>query len=290
VRRRAFSRPAERPAFGGALFAPERAFPKTGLVVRRRSEATCRTPGRFNRTRSGLPERKAGGGFRRIPNQERQPFRAPGRAATAYFQMVLVRVCPVGVPRPGALPRSSVGCADPKNPAQLLRSRIRAALAVRRGPCLRELHRKILCHLASSIVIFQVQRFRAFGSPWWASGGRPPRLRIPRGPRTAVRVLAGLSSAFPRPSLGRSAGRGNALCCLDRGFMVSDIRFFGYFLHYPQTAQTPKRYPPKAAPIQRMDRLGTVWGGVSSPNGPVWGVWGVCTVWGVWPVWGFSVC
>ena len=40
--------------------------------------------------------------------------------------------------------------------------------------------------------------------------GRPPRLRFPRGPRSAVRVLAGLSSAFPRPSSGRSAGRGNA--------------------------------------------------------------------------------
>jgi len=37
-----------------------------------------------------------------------------------------------GLPRPGALPRSSVGCADPKTPAQLLRFRVRAALAVRR--------------------------------------------------------------------------------------------------------------------------------------------------------------
>ncbi len=37
-----------------------------------------------------------------------------------------------GLPRPGALPRSSVGCADPKNPAQLPRFRVRAALAVRR--------------------------------------------------------------------------------------------------------------------------------------------------------------
>jgi len=66
-------------------------------VVRRRSETTCRTPGRFNRTRSGLPERKPGGGFRRIPNRKRRPFRVPGRAATAQFRKGLVRVCPVGV-------------------------------------------------------------------------------------------------------------------------------------------------------------------------------------------------
>jgi len=47
--------------------------------------------------------------------------------------------------------------------------------------------------------------------------GRPPRLPIPRGPRSAVRVLAGLSSAFNRPSVGRSAGRLNALPVLSAG-------------------------------------------------------------------------
>ncbi len=35
--------------------APERAFPKTGQVVRRRSETTCRTPGRFNRPSPNIP-------------------------------------------------------------------------------------------------------------------------------------------------------------------------------------------------------------------------------------------
>ena len=49
------------------------------------------------------------------------------------FRKGLVRVCPVGLSRPGALLLSSVGCADPKKPAQRFRSRIRAALAVRRG-------------------------------------------------------------------------------------------------------------------------------------------------------------
>jgi len=200
-----------------------------------------------------------------------------------------------GLPRPGALPRSSVGCADPKKPgatppiphtggarrpAVPPDSRFRASIG-----CAGK------CHPPSFIVIFdQAQRSRAFGSPWWASGGRPPRFQIPRGPRIAVRVLAGLSSAFPRPFLGRSAGRGNALCCLEAGFPVPGFRFFGFFCSYPQTPQTPKRYPPKASTIACLDRLGTVWGGVSSPNGPVWGVCGVCTVWGVWAVWGFSVC
>ena len=53
---------------------------------------------------------------------------------------------------------------------------------------------------------------RARGPLWLVPrGGRPADdrhgFRIPRGPRTAVRVLAGLSSAFPRPSLDRSAGQ-----------------------------------------------------------------------------------
>jgi len=52
-------------------------------------------------------------------------------------------------------------------------------------------------------------------------GGRPADdrhgSRFPRGPRSAVRVLAGLSSAFNRPSVGRSAGRLNALSVLPAG-------------------------------------------------------------------------
>lgn len=56
-------------------------FPKTGRVVRRRSETTCRTLDRFNRTRSGLPERKAG----EFQIKERRPTPAPGRAATAHL-------------------------------------------------------------------------------------------------------------------------------------------------------------------------------------------------------------
>ena len=42
-----------------------------------------------------------------------------------------------------------------------------------------------LRHLLSLVVIDnQAQRFRAFGSPWWASGGRPPR--VPDPARAAI--------------------------------------------------------------------------------------------------------
>jgi len=57
----------------------------------------ARSTGDVAGKRSGLPEHKVGGGFRRIPNGERQPFRAPGRAASASIRKGLVRICPVGV-------------------------------------------------------------------------------------------------------------------------------------------------------------------------------------------------
>ena len=116
-----------------------------------------------------------------------------------------------GLPRPGALPLSSVGCADPKN-----RRNSSDSAYGRRSP-------------SGGSASF------AFGSPWWASGGRPPRLRIPRGPRIAVRVLAGLSSAFNRPSVGRSAGRLNALPLV--GITVSRHRASGFW-GYPSTPLT----------------------------------------------------
>ena len=202
VRRRAFSRPAERPAFGGALLAPERAFPKTGQVVN-----LAGLTGR----EAAFPNASTGSGFRRIPNQKRRPFRAPGRAATATSKTCLCAFARSGLPRPGALPLSSVGCADPKN-----RRNSSDSAYGRRSP-------------SGGSASF------AFGSPWWASGGRPPRLRIPRGPRIAVRVLAGLSSAFNRPSLGRSAGRLNALPLV--GITVSRHRASGFW-GYPSTPLT----------------------------------------------------
>jgi len=106
------------------LFAQKKVFPKTSLVVRRRSETTCRTLGRFNRTRSSLPERKY---RKRVPaNSKRRT--ALGRAATDSIRRDLVRE-PVGFTCPEALPFSAVGCADPKkrrnssNPAFWPRSR-----------------------------------------------------------------------------------------------------------------------------------------------------------------------
>ena len=99
------------------------------------------------------------------------------------------------------------GNSDKKRPT--IRAPGRAA-TVRKSPCAR---------LPSGAAPPADSRLRAtVGArrPSWLvprggrPAGRPPRLRFPRGPRSAVRVLAGLSSAFPRPSSGRSAGRGNA--------------------------------------------------------------------------------
>ena len=70
----------------------------------------------------------------------------------------------------------------------------------------------------------------AFGSPWWASSGRPPRFRLPRGSPQAIRFLAGFSSAFNHPSLGRSAGWLKALPLV--GINVSRLHGFGVLVFF----------------------------------------------------------
>ena len=75
----------------------------------------------------------------------------------------------------------------------------------------------------------------SFGSPWWASSGRPPRFRLPRGSPQAIRFLAGFSSAFNRPSLGRPAGRLKALPLV--GINVSRLLVSGFW-GYPSTPLT----------------------------------------------------
>ena len=127
----------------------------------------------------------------------------------------------------------------------------------------------------------------------WTTATVPAPARVAAGDPRFGGFFFGLQPSIFRP-LGRTVEGSPA--CRNRGFPAPGFRFFGKFYTYPQTPQTPKRYPCITAPVLCLDRLGTVWGGLSSPNGPVWGVWtvwgvcAVCTVWTVWAVWGFSVC
>ena len=202
ARRWAFSRPAGRLL--RRVFLRRKSLPENRAVVRLGSETTCRTFARFNRTRAAFRTQHGGG--------VSANFNVSGCRSglpVGPFLLGLLSCHRIGdnSTSDGSCALCPVGVSPSGSATGFFRGLRRSETT---GATLPISHTGGICRPAG----FWLARLRAsgaFGSPWWASSGRPPRLPIPRGSRVAIRVLVGFSSVFNRPSWGRSAGRLNAL-------------------------------------------------------------------------------